>query len=217
MANIFPKWSNLVPAKIVASAILLVAAITIGVTYYFTPKTTRVGYQPQQPVDFRHDFHVGQLGLDCRFCHNHVDESAHANIPSSSTCMSCHQVIKPESKALEPIRESFESGKPVAWVKIHEVPDYVYFSHTAHVNRGVSCVECHGEIDKMEQVYHAKPLSMRFCLDCHRSPEDVLRPQSEVYNLDWKPESIEAHKNMGAKFKEDWKVNPPTSCFGCHR
>jgi hypothetical protein len=217
MANIFPKWANFVPIQIIIGVTFTLIAITSIVTYYFTPKYTRAGYQPTQPVAFSHKLHSGQLEIDCRFCHNHVDESGHANIPSSSTCMSCHSIVKKDSPALAPIRESYETGNPVPWVKIHQVPDYVYFNHSIHVNRGISCVECHGQINEMEVVHHDKPLSMSFCLDCHRNPEEKIRPLDKVYDLNWKAASEEEQLKMGTTLVHDWKVNPPTSCSGCHR
>ena len=217
MANIFPKWSNRAPRKIVIALLLIVTAITVFVTYYCTPKYLNVGYQPIQPVAFDHSLHVGQLGLDCRYCHTYVDRSEHSNVPGANTCMNCHAQILPDSEALAPVRESFETGNPVPWVRVHKAPDYVYFNHAVHVNRGISCVECHGQVNEMQTVYQAKSLSMTFCLDCHRNPEKFVRPIDQVYNLDWKPESAAAQLEMGTKFVHDWKINPPQSCSGCHR
>lgn len=217
MANIFPKWSNHAPRKIVIALLLIITAITVFVTYYCTPKYLRVGYQPIQPVSYDHSLHVGQLGMDCRYCHTYVDRSEHANVPGANTCMNCHSQILPDSEALAPVRESFESGNPVPWVRVHKAPDYVYFNHAVHVNRGISCVECHGQVNEMQVVYQAKSLSMAFCLDCHRNPEKFVRPINQVYNLDWKPESEAAQLEMGTTFVHDWKINPPQSCSGCHR
>ena len=217
MANIFPKWSNAVPVRLLIALLLLGTAVTAGVTYYFTPKYTKVGYMPVQPVAYSHKLHVGQLGLDCRYCHTYVDRSGHANIPDAATCMNCHNQILPDSPALAPIRESYASGDPVPWIKVHRMPDYVYFNHAVHVNRGISCVECHGQINEMEVVYHAESLSMKFCLDCHRHPENFLRPLDKVYDLEWKPESTEAQKEAGLQMVHDWKISPPESCSRCHR
>lgn len=215
MPNIFPKKANGYPLKVLLALGLLAGGIALGITYYCTPKYTNVGYQPLQPLAYDHYLHATQLGLDCRYCHTYVDRSEHANIPATSTCMNCHQHILTDSPNLVPIRESFESGEPVHWVKIHKTPGYVYFNHSVHVNRGISCVECHGEINHMEKVYQAKPLSMSFCLDCHRNPEKFIRPLDAVYNLDWKPE--EGALEQGKTFVHDWKVTPPQSCSGCHR
>ena len=217
MANLFPKWSNAVPLKVIIAVAVLGATAVAGVSYYFTPKYSRVGYQPKQPVAYDHNLHVGQLGLDCRYCHSYVDESGHANIPDSATCMNCHSQVKKDSALLEPIRRSYETGEPVEWVRIHKLPDYVYFNHAVHVNRGISCVDCHGRIDTMEVVSHAEPLSMAFCLDCHRNPEDAVRPLEEVYELEWTPENEEAHEKWALDAVNNWNINPPQSCSGCHR
>lgn len=217
MANLFPEWSNKVPKNAIIALGIVVVALISGMSYYFTAKYSDVGYQPIQPVAFDHSLHVGQLGMDCRYCHTFVDRSSFSNVPDAGTCMNCHNQIRTDSAALAPIRESAESGMPVKWVKVHSVPGYVYFNHAVHINRGVSCVECHGKVNEMSIVYKDKSLTMKFCLDCHRSPEDALRPLDKVYDLDWKVESPEAQRKMGEKFVHDWKVNPPVSCSGCHR
>lgn len=217
MANIFPKGSNLVPIKIIIGLLMLAPVITLGYFYYLTPEYARVGYAPVQPVPFDHSLHVDQLGMDCRYCHTYVDRSEHSNIPDSASCMNCHNQVLPDSPALAPVRESYESGKPVEWVRIHKTPDYVFFNHAVHVNRGISCVECHGQINEMETVQHAKSFSMGFCLDCHRNPETAVRPLDKVYDLNWKAESPEKQLNDGKQFVHDWKIMPPTSCSGCHR
>jgi len=217
MANIYPKWTNIAPLKIAACLLLLIGTVVAGVTYYATPKWTEVGFQPLQPVAFSHALHAGQLGLDCRYCHTYVDRSEHSNVPAASTCMNCHSMVLSSDDRLAQVRESYDSGEPVPWVRIHNTPDYVYFNHSVHVNRGVSCVECHGQINEMDEVYQAKPLSMAFCLECHRNPENFIRPPDEVYNLDWQPESATAQIEQGEKFVHDWKVMPPQSCSGCHR
>jgi len=221
MANVFPKWSNAVPIKLVIALVLTVSAATGAVWYYCSPNYTKVGYMPTQPVPYSHALHVGQLGLDCRYCHTFVDRSAHANIPGPSVCMNCHSPdlgnILSDSPRLAPIRDSYASGQPVPWIKIHNEPDYVYFNHAVHVNRGVSCVECHGQINEMDTVAEAKPLGMAFCLDCHRNPEQAVRPLDKVFDLTWKADSPEAQTENGTKFVHDWKVLPPQSCSGCHR
>lgn len=217
MQNIFPKWTNKLPLLIIVCLGLVITAIILGVNYYFTPKYANMGYQPIQPVPFDHSLHVGQLGMDCRYCHTYVDRSEHSNVPASSTCMNCHGQIQTDSPALAPVRESYESGESVPWVRIHKTPDYVYFNHAVHVNRGISCVECHGKINEMQVVHQDKSLTMLFCLECHRNPEKYIRPLDKVYDLDWKAESQEAQIEMGKQFVHDWKVMPPQSCSGCHR
>ncbi len=222
MSDIFPKWTNRLPLQIAVGAVLVGSAVTAGVWYYFTPKYTRVGYQPIQPVAFSHAIHVDQVGLDCRYCHSAVEKSWYSNVPSSSTCMNCHNQVLKDSPKLELVRESAATGKPIPWVQIHKVPDYVYFNHSVHVNRGVSCVECHGQINKMDEVYHAKPFSMAFCLECHRNPAARLRPPDKITDLNWKwnddPKvAAELQKQNGTKFVHDWKVQSLASCSACHR
>jgi Cytochrome c7 and related cytochrome c len=218
MSNLFPKSANHLPLQIGLFLLVFVGLATAGVTYYMTPKYTRVGYTPVQPVPFSHQLHIGQLGLDCRYCHSNVEKSGHANVPTSQTCMNCHNQIKTQSPLLAVVRKSFETGEPVPWVKVHRVPDFAYFNHSAHINRGVSCVECHGRIDQMEVVQQTKSLSMEFCIDCHRAPELAVRSRELVTNLGWQhPEGAAGQLRDGQKFVQDWKIKPPQSCSGCHR
>ena len=222
MSAIFPKWTNRLPLLIVVGGGLVATAVTAGVWYYFTPKYFRVGYQPIQPVAFSHATHAGQLGIDCRYCHNGVEKSWFSNIPSSSTCMNCHNQVLKDDPRLALVRESAATGKPIPWVQIHRVPDYVYFNHSVHVNRGISCVECHGRVDQMEEVYHAKPLSMSFCLDCHRDPAAKIRPLDKVTDLGWTPSADPAtaeqwHKTEGKQMVEHWRVESLQNCSACHR
>ncbi|MFV1994690.1 MAG: cytochrome c3 family protein [Verrucomicrobiales bacterium] len=187
MGNFFPRWSNFLPLKLAFCFGVLGIAVAVGMTYYFTPKYTRVGYMPSQPVAFDHGIHAGQLGLDCRYCHSFVEDSPHSNVPTTQTCFNCHSQVQKENPKLAPVWESMSSGDPLEWVQIHQIPDYAYFDHSVHVARGVSCVKCHGQVNEMETVYHAEPHSMGWCLECHRAPEKSLRPGREVFNLDWKP------------------------------
>jgi hypothetical protein len=217
MSNLFPKSSNRLPLQIIVYLFVLAGTATAGVIYYMTPKYTRVGYAPVQPVPYSHALHAGQLGIDCRYCHSYVERSGFANLPTAQTCMNCHGQIKTTSPLLEIVRQSYATGRPVPWIQVHQVPDYVYFNHAVHIARGVSCVECHGRIDQMEVVEHAKPLSMGFCLQCHRDPAAHLRPRNEVTNLAWKAPSPEAQREMGERFVHDWNVKPPQTCSGCHR
>ncbi|MDD4933110.1 MAG: cytochrome c3 family protein [Methylacidiphilaceae bacterium] len=217
MANIFGKAANELPPKIVVG-ILIIGVLTVaGVAYYFTPKYTRVGYMPKQPIPFDHSLHVTGLGLDCRFCHSFVEKSGFSNIPTTQTCMACHRMIKADSPKLAELRESWESGEPVRWARIYQLPDYVYFDHSAHVNRGVSCFSCHGEVNLMREVYHKAPLSMSWCLDCHRNPEYFLRPQDKVFDLAWTPPTGQQQIEMGMHLIEQEKVKPSENCSACHR
>ena len=156
MSDVFPKWTNRLPLLVLVGLALVGTAVVAGVWYYFTPKYTRVGYQPIQPVAFSHAVHVGQVGMDCRYCHSAVEESWYSNVPAASSCMNCHNQVLKESPKLELVRQSAATGEPIPWVQVHKVPDYVYFNHSVHVRRGISCVECHGPIHQMDEVYHAQ-------------------------------------------------------------
>lgn len=216
MAQLFPRWYNQLPLKLLVGLFLSGSLVVAGVWYYFTPKYSRVGYQPHQPVPFSHRTHVDQLGLDCRYCHTAVEKSWYANIPSPSVCMNCHSQVLANDSRLAPIRDSFKSGQPVPWVQIHRTPDFVFFNHAVHVNRGVSCVSCHGQINEMEEVQHAKPLSMAFCLECHRDPAPNLRPPQEVYNMTWTNDPAR-QLEAGRKFVHDWNIKSSDNCSACHR
>ena len=202
---------------IVTGAVLIGGAVTAGVWYYFTPEYTRVGYQPVQPVAFSHAIHAGQLGMDCRYCHNAVEKSWYSNVPTAGLCMNCHNQVLKDDPKLALVRESAASGQPSEWVQVHKTPEYVYFNHSVHVNRGISCVECHGRIDEMDEVRHAKPFSMTFCLDCHRDPAARVRTLDKITDLGWKASSPEQQREMGTKIVHDWKVQSLQSCSACHR
>jgi len=217
MSKIFPKSANKLPLQIVVFVVVFANVALAGIWYYATPKYTRVGYAPVQPIPFDHSLHAGQLGLDCRYCHTNVEISEHSNIPATSTCMACHSLVKNTSPLLQPLRDSAASGDPVPWVRIHKAPDYVYFNHSVHVNRGVSCVECHGKINEMKIVAHDQPQSMSWCLDCHRHPEQRIRDSKDVFNLDSLTLAAQGRLTEAEQRVKDWKINPPQSCSGCHR
>ncbi len=212
---LFPKWTNFVRPGL---AILLVIGplYVVSLAYYGgSPRTTDVGYQPKQPVPYSHALHAGELGIDCRYCHNTVEHSAQASIPPTQTCMNCHKQIRAESPKLLPIRESYASGMPVEWIRVHDLPDYVYFNHSAHVTRGIGCASCHGRIDKMDEVNQVNTLSMGWCLECHRNPEKFLRPLETITQMDWK--SGEEQSQQGLELRRKLNINPSTDCTTCHR
>ncbi len=217
MSKVFSKSINQWPLRILAILLVLAVTAVVAFYYYWEPRYTRVGFAPDQPVPFDHALHAGQLGIDCRYCHSFVEQSRHSNVPPASTCMNCHNQVRSDSPLLEPVRRSYETGEPVPWVRVHQLPDYVYFNHSVHVNRGVSCYECHGQINQMTVVRHEKPLSMAFCLECHREPERFIRPPEEVFNLDWRPESEEEQLTRGLEAVHNWRVSPPVNCSGCHQ
>jgi len=207
----------------VAITVVVIGTTVVGgVWYYGTPKYTKVGYEPVQPVFYSHAIHVGQLGLDCRYCHSAIEKSWYANLPSSSTCMNCHNQVLKDDPRLALVRDSAASGKPIEWIQVHHLPDFVYFNHSVHVTRGISCVECHGQINEMDEVQHAKPLSMTFCLDCHRNPAARIRPIDKVTDLTWKwsdDPAAAATKQaaFGEKAVREMRVESLQNCSTCHR
>lgn len=212
---VFPRWAN--NTKKLAGLLAGVAPLyVVGLFWYgASPWTMNVGYQPEQPVPYSHALHAGELGIDCRYCHNTVESAAFAAVPPTETCMNCHKSVWTKSPRLLPVRESAATGQPVEWVKVHDLPDYVYFNHSAHVSRGVGCVSCHGRVDQMVEVSQMEPLSMGWCLDCHRAPEKNLRPPEEVTNMAWTaPGDPVAY---GRRLREKYNLNPPTDCSTCHR
>ena len=199
-----------------------------------------------KPVPYSHALHAGKLGIDCRYCHNTVEKAGWAAIPPAETCMNCHSAIWPKSPKLQAVRDSAgitadadptKAGLPVPWIRVHDEADYVFFNHSAHVNVGVSCVECHGQINHMDVVKQVQPLNMAWCIECHRNPEKHLRPRNEVTNLDWSPKpdladtlkeigklpspTIDARcrtgETLGSFLKKQYHVNPNTDCVTCHR
>lgn len=216
MPQLFPRNANALPAVSLLVVLLGGLVVVVGGWYYLSPRFYEVGYQPEQPVPYSHAFHAGQLGMDCRYCHNHVEQSPHANVPSTQTCMNCHGVVATESAQLLPVRESWATGVPVEWVKIHHLPDYAQFSHAAHVNVGVGCESCHGRVDQMVVVSQVEPLSMGWCLECHRNPEDHLRDPSLVTQMGYLDEMTEADIAANRERIEQEGIKPPQNCSACH-
>jgi hypothetical protein len=215
MALIFAKSADKllrIGAGVVGLAVI--SAISLY-AYYSHPKVMETGYAPIQPVPYSHKLHAGSMGMDCYYCHNTVYKAAFAAVPATSTCMNCHTRVKSNSPLLAKVRESYASGEPVRWVQIHKLPEYVYFNHQAHLAAGVSCVTCHGRIDQMEVVRQVQPLSMSWCLDCHRNPAQNLRPSDLVTKLDWQPDGDPAA--LGREIIKAKHINPPVNCSGCHR
>lgn len=215
MATIFPKSSDLV-VKVLGAVIGLGALGGVAAYAYFSyPTVIDTGYQPVQPVPYSHKLHAGELGLDCQYCHSTVKKAAFAALPGTEVCMGCHLMVRDRSPRLEPVRQSYATGDPIEWIKIHDLPDYVFFNHSAHTTAGVSCVSCHGRIDQMEEVKQMEPLNMGWCLDCHRNPAPRVRPEELVTNLAWVPDRDPAE--IGREIIEEKGLNPPTNCSGCHR
>ncbi|MDW8246613.1 MAG: cytochrome c3 family protein [Sandaracinaceae bacterium] len=225
--QVFPKSLNLLPIVAVSGVVGGGAALVFVVAYYFSPWHTQVGYAPAQPIRFSHRLHAGQLGMDCRYCHANVERSGEAMIPPTQTCMGCHAVLhgdpsdpkKATKASVQPLFDSWATGQPIPWVRVHNLPDHAYFDHSIHLSAGIGCVSCHGRIDQMEVVRQDQPLSMAWCLDCHRYPEPHLRPVSEITNMSWvRPQGV-TPEQFAQRLVESGQryVFPPQNCGGCHR
>jgi formate-dependent nitrite reductase cytochrome c552 subunit len=190
----------------------------LAVWYWFSPWYTDVGYMPEQPVAYSHKLHAGEMGIDCRYCHNTVEHSARAAVPPTATCMNCHELIKSDSPKLSLVRSAHAADTPLPWVRVHQLPDYAYFNHGVHLAAGVGCVSCHGRVDEMVEVRLATPLSMAWCLDCHDDPVPHLRPQDKLTDLAWDPaaEGYDPFKDPD-RIRPVEELRPPTHCSGCHR
>lgn len=201
-------------AAIVGSVVLLLWA---AFTYNDSGYAWDVGLAKPQPIQFSHAHHVGGLGIDCRFCHESVTESASAGMPAVETCMGCHWQLYTEAPILAPLRDSWRTNRPIVWQRVYDLPDFVYFNHSIHVAKGVGCTTCHGQIDQMHLTAKAVTLSMEWCLDCHRNPERFLRPEQEVFNHQWSaPPDQEA---LGRKLINQYQIATfrMTDCSTCHR
>ena len=203
----FPEWTN----KLARWLLILVAAAPIYliaiIAYGVSPQAIRIGYQPRQPLPYSHALHVDELGIDCRYCHDGVDRSARAALPTATSCMNCHTGIRPDSVNLRLL-----AAESIAWIRVYDLPDYVFFDHSAHVSRGVGCEACHGRVDQMEQVFQATSMNMQFCLVCHNAPTPFLRPPDQVAVMGYV-----APAGLGAKLAAARNINPPINCSTCHR
>jgi hypothetical protein len=183
-----------------------------------SPYATQAQVARHQPVPFSHKHHVSGLGMDCRYCHTSVEESAFAGIPSTKVCMTCHGLVWNDAELLEPVRESYRTDLPIEWVRVHDLPDFAYFDHSIHVAKGVGCSSCHGQVDEMPLMWQEHSLTMEWCLDCHRNPEEQIRPREAVFDMDWMPASLSLAERRA--LVEEYDVAPPqnlTSCSTCHR
>ena len=210
----FPKWSDpFLVFVMVCAGLVFLAALAV---YAWSPLSVNVNYQPAQPAPYSHKQHAGKLGMDCRYCHNTVERTPHAAVPPTQTCMNCHEAMNKDSDQLTLVRESSATGVPIPWVRVHKLPEFAYFDHSAHVTRGIGCVSCHGRIDKMQVVFQAESLRMGFCINCHRHPEDYLRPKDKITAMDWSPPGG-GQRNLGLRLKKEYDINPSTDCSTCHR
>jgi hypothetical protein len=195
---------------VAGGALLLIAEI------HRSPYGTQAKVAREQPVPFSHAHHVGGIGIDCRYCHTSVETQASAGIPPTKTCMNCHSQIWSTAPMLEPVRESFRSGKSLEWTRVHDLPDFAYFNHSAHVNKGVGCSTCHGRVDQMPLMYQEASLQMEWCLDCHRNPEKYVRPKEDVFNAAYERPAGWTLDD-GRRLVQQYDIHPRTSCSTCHR
>ena len=219
MSQIFHRHTNIY-SRLSILAVAVVAATLGGVVAMLNLSgyNTNQDAFVEQPVQFSHAHHVGGMGIDCRYCHTSVEESAFANIPPTKTCMNCHSQIWSTAPILEPVRASFRDNTPLHWNRVHDLPDFVYFNHSIHVKKGMGCATCHGPVDKMPLMYQQATLQMSWCLDCHRNPAKYIRPREEVFNMNWQRPA--ADPGLGERLVRDYKIASAeqlTSCSTCHR
>lgn len=217
MPQDFPRNANALATFLVIGGGVFVVLLVTVLTYYARTTNNQVGVPVAQPVAFQHNLHAGQLGLDCRYCHSTVERSAVAGVPATETCMTCHSQIRVGSPQLEVVQASWDTGRPIAWNRVHDLADFAYFNHSAHVDNGVGCSTCHGRVDQMSGMWKNEPMTMGWCLECHRSPEAFLRPRSEVFNMTYEPPANQLE--LGTELVEAYHVNTEKlpQCSTCHR
>jgi len=218
MAQVFPRSANWASKASILAALLIVASI-LGVVLNINriDYVSMVDVAIDQPVHFSHKHHVTGMGIDCRYCHTTVEVSAFAGVPPTETCMTCHSQIWTEAPILEPVRASFRDNKPIEWNRVHDLPDFVYFNHSIHVNQGIGCQSCHGQVDQMPLMKKAHTLNMEWCLDCHRDPAQFIRPREQVFNMNY--EYPANQETLGKSLVADYDVQTSqlTNCSICHR
>jgi hypothetical protein len=219
MPQIFHRSTNAIAKFSIVAGVLLVAGVlfTLGAIDR-SSYTTGVGVDIEQPVQFSHKHHTGDDGIDCRYCHTAVEESNSAGMPPTQTCMNCHSQIWSDSPYLQPVRDSWRTNTPIEWVRVHDLPDYVYFNHSIHVAKGVGCSTCHGNVAEMPLVHRTETLQMEWCLQCHRQPELFIRPREEIYNTYWQAPANQ--QQVGLELKRMYNIQSSealTSCSTCHR
>ena len=216
MAQIFHRSTNTISRVSIYGAVILVVVLGYAVDVVNqTSYVTEVHNARPQPVPFSHKHHVGELGLDCRYCHSSVEDSSSAGMPATQTCMACHSQIWTNAAILEPVRASYRDSTPIVWTRVNALPDFVYFNHSIHIAKGVGCTTCHGPIGEMNITWREQSLYMRWCLECHNAPEKYLRPRSEVFNAFYKPPADQ--EALGQRLMVEYKVQKLTNCTTCHR
>lgn len=215
---LFKPWTNTAARASLFALVAILGTVVGGLLVWARSPQSREMNEPiEQPVQFDHRHHVNDVGIDCRYCHSTVEESPRAGIPSTQVCMGCHGQIWNKSPLLSPVREAYFADRPIAWRRVHKVPDFVYFNHSIHVKKGVGCETCHGRVDQMAAIEQVQPLSMGWCLDCHRNPEKYIRPVDAVLDMGYTPPAGEDPVAFGQKLVEINQVHTRTSCSTCHR
>jgi hypothetical protein len=218
MPQIFHRSTNTFSRVSIFGAVFMIAALAWALALINRSSyVTRAGVARAQPVPFSHRHHNGELGIDCRYCHTAVEQSAYAGVPPTKTCMNCHAQIWVDSPTLEPVRASFRSNRSIEWIKVYDLPDFVYFNHSIHVRQGVGCATCHGRVDRMNLTWQQPSLQMEWCLNCHRHPERYIRPRDQVFNMDWQPPADQLA--LGRRLIEEYHIQVQllTNCSVCHR
>src|SRR6267378_2240944 len=214
--QIFHRSTNTLSRASIYGAVFIVAGLGWALMQIQrSPYVTYAGVVKLQPVPFSHQHHVTGLGIDCRYCHTSVEDSSFAGIPPTKTCMNCHSQIFANSPFLEPVRDSFRSGRSIQWTRVHDLPDFVYFNHSIHVHKGVGCTTCHGQVDRMPLMWQEQSLQMEWCLDCHRNPERYVRPRDAVFRVDYVAPSDQLE--LGKRLVAEYQIQKLTSCSTCHR
>ena len=216
LAPLYPRWATAVFRLLfVTPAVALVAVPTFFIAWARTAYSTGASAPQLQPVNFDHRHHVRDDGIDCQYCHHAVDRSAYAGVPSTDVCMNCHSQIWNDTPGLSRVRASYFGGEPIVWERVFTLPQFVFFNHAVHVNRNVGCVSCHGRVDLMGQVYMPVAMTMSWCIDCHRHPENHLRPADRITDMEWAPGRPQ--RELGLEIRAKRGISPPTHCSGCHR
>lgn len=210
-----PSTNSISKVTILGAFFIIAGFFTILWIYVRSPYVTEAGVVREQPVPFSHKHHVTDDGIDCRYCHTSVEVSSFAGIPSTETCMNCHSQLYTDSPILAPVRASYQTGEPIPWVRVHNLPDYVYFNHSIHVNKGVGCDTCHGQVDEMPLTWQSATLYMEWCLECHRNPEQYVRPVDQVFNMAYQPPADQIA--LGTQLVQQYHIQQKTSCNTCHR
>jgi len=216
MAQVFHPSTNTLSKVTIFGGVFILAAVTWGLCEANrSPWITEAQVAREQPVPFSHKHHVQGLGIDCRFCHTGVEESSFAGIPATKTCMGCHSQVWKDAPVLEPVRESWRTDRSIAWTRVHDLPDFVYFDHSIHVAKGIGCTTCHGQVNEMPLTWRTATLNMDWCLSCHRDPAANVRPRARVFDVDWDPASLSADER--ARLASEYHLKSMTNCSTCHR